>query len=45
MVDEDQRKGKTFFFGRLASYKYFNVDQAIENALEFFDKYFRTNSN
>ena len=23
--------------GRLASYKYFNMDQAILNALEFFD--------
>lgn len=26
------------FVGRLASYKYFNMDQAILNALEFFDK-------
>ena len=25
------------FVGRLASYKYFNMDQAILNALEFFD--------
>jgi UDP-galactopyranose mutase len=25
------------FVGRLASYKYFNMDQAIINALEFFD--------
>ena len=24
--------------GRLASYKYFNMDQAILNALELFDK-------
>jgi UDP-galactopyranose mutase len=25
------------FVGRLASYKYFNMDQAIMNALEMFD--------
>jgi len=25
------------FVGRLASYKYFNMDQAILNALELFD--------
>jgi UDP-galactopyranose mutase len=26
------------FLGRLANYKYFNMDQAINNALEFFDE-------
>jgi UDP-galactopyranose mutase len=26
-----------YFLGRLASYKYFNMDQAIQNALEFWD--------
>ena len=26
------------FVGRLANYKYFNMDQAILNALEMFDK-------
>ena len=26
------------FVGRLANYKYFNMDQAILNALEIFDK-------
>lgn len=31
-----QAKGVKFV-GRLASYKYFNMDQAILNALEFFD--------
>ena len=31
-----QEPGVTFV-GRLASYKYFNMDQAILNALEFFD--------
>lgn len=28
------------FIGRLASYKYFNMDQAILNALEYFDEHF-----
>ena len=28
------------FVGRLASYKYFNMDLAILNALEFFDSTF-----
>jgi len=32
-----QEEGVTFV-GRLASYKYFNMDQAILNALELFDK-------
>lgn len=27
-----------YFIGRLANYKYFNMDQAFENALNFFDK-------
>ena len=27
------------FIGRLANFKYFNMDQAILNALEYFDKY------
>jgi UDP-galactopyranose mutase len=26
--------------GRLATYKYFNMDEAILNALEYFDKHF-----
>ena len=30
------------FVGRLASYKYFNMDQAILNALEFFDSDIQT---
>jgi len=31
---------KVHFVGRLADYKYFNMDQAILNALEYFDKNF-----
>ena len=32
----EQEKG-IYFLGRLANYKYFNMDQAIHNALEFFN--------
>ena len=39
MADEEQAKGKIFFVGRLANYKYFNMDQAVANALEFFDEH------
>ena len=37
----EQEEGVTFV-GRLASYKYFNMDQAILNALEFFDTDIKT---
>ena len=29
-----------FIMGRLANYKYFNMDQAFLNALEYFDIHF-----
>ena len=29
------------FLGRLASYKYFNMDQAIKNSLDYYDKHFK----
>ena len=29
------------FLGRLANYKYFNMDEAILNALEYFDTHFK----
>jgi len=31
---------RVHFIGRLANYKYFNMDQAILNALEYFDRHF-----
>jgi UDP-galactopyranose mutase len=34
---------KTHFIGRLASYKYFNMDQAIRAALDYFQEHFATN--
>jgi len=35
LAEEEERKN-IFFVGRLANYKYFNMDQAIANALAFF---------
>jgi UDP-galactopyranose mutase len=39
LAEEEKKKG-VHFVGRLASYKYFNMDQAILNALEYFDAHF-----
>jgi len=33
-----EKKGKIQFVGRLANYKYFNMDQAIDNALSLFER-------
>jgi UDP-galactopyranose mutase len=33
-----EEANNVFFVGRLASYKYFNMDEAILNALQFFDE-------
>jgi UDP-galactopyranose mutase len=37
----DLEKG-VYFVGRLANYKYFNMDQSIENALNFADEFFKS---
>jgi UDP-galactopyranose mutase len=34
---KDEESKNVFFVGRLANYKYFNMDQAILNSLEFFN--------
>ena len=39
MADKEQKEGNIYFVGRLANYKYFNMDQAIDNALQFFNDY------
>jgi UDP-galactopyranose mutase len=37
-----EKEGKNIhFIGRLASYKYFNMDQAIKNSLDYFDNHFK----
>ena len=33
-----EKEKNVVFIGRLASYKYFNMDQAIKNALEIFEE-------
>ena len=40
----EKEKG-IYFLGRLANYKYFNMDQAIANALEFFDDLVKENAS
>jgi UDP-galactopyranose mutase len=42
LADEEQTKHNVHFIGRLANYKYFNMDQAILNSLEYFDKLYTT---
>lgn len=36
---EESIKSNIHFVGRLANYKYFNMDQAIKNSLDYFDTY------
>jgi UDP-galactopyranose mutase len=40
IVDELDFGYKVHFIGRLAGYKYINMDQAIYNALEYFENNF-----
>lgn len=37
LAKEEERINNVFFVGRLANYKYFNMDAAIENALNIFN--------
>ena len=37
LAEEDEKNG-VYFIGRLANYKYYNMDAAIENALQFVDR-------
>ena len=37
LAEKEEEKNRVYFVGRLANYKYFNMDQAISNALEFFE--------
>lgn len=38
LAEKEEKEKNVFFVGRLANYKYFNMDQAIENALDIFEK-------
>ena len=35
----ETKKNNIHFIGRLANYKYFNMDQAIKNSLDYFNNY------
>lgn len=37
LVEKENAKKRVYFCGRLATYSYINMDQAIENALELFE--------
>jgi len=39
-LTEEEEKKNVYFIGRLANYKYFNMDEAIENSLKFFEDKF-----
>ncbi len=40
LAEEEVKNKNIHFLGRLANYKYFNMDQAIENSLNYYYKYF-----
>ena len=43
LADKETLEKNVYFIGRLANYKYYNMDQAIKNSLDFFTN-FNTNS-
>jgi UDP-galactopyranose mutase len=40
-----EKETKIHFLGRLANYKYFNMDEAILNSLNYFENFFRFTNN
>ena len=42
LSEKETIENNIYFVGRLANYKYFNMDDAIDNALEFFNKITKT---
>merc|ERR1712216_735320 len=38
LAEKESNEKGIYFVGRLANYKYFNMDQAIENALKLFEE-------
>lgn len=41
LAEKEESEKSVYFIGRLANYKYFNMDQAIRNALDFFNNKLR----
>ena len=40
LADKETLEKNVYFIGRLANYKYYNMDQAIKNSLDFFNKFY-----
>ena len=38
LSEEESKRKNIHFLGRLANYKYFNMDQAIKNSLDYFEQ-------
>lgn len=38
LAEAEEKENNVYFVGRLANYKYYNMDQAIDNALNWFEK-------
>eukprot|EP01084_Bolivina_argentea_P120955 214429_1 len=43
LADAEEKKNNIYFVGRLANYKYFNMDQAIINSLQLYTKLYPHN--
>ena len=41
MSDHETKHNNIHFIGRLANYKYFNMDQAIKNSLDYFENFLK----
>lgn len=42
LADKEQKEKGVYFIGRLANYKYFNMDQAALNAINFYERLYDT---
>ena len=45
LAEEEEKKNNVLFVGRLANYKYFNMDEAILNSLTIFEDKIMTNQS
>ena len=40
--EKSEKESNIHFLGRLANYKYFNMDEAILNSLNYFENHFKS---
>lgn len=45
LAEAQKLSGSVYFLGRLADYKYYNMDQVVARALKFFEKYIKNEKN